>query len=399
MAVRTDASGEYLNTSTVVHSAWSAVFWFKASGTPQGGPFAYGAEGAASRTVFLAGGATLACFDLNNHGGGFGSLPITVGTWYRTAIVVRGTNCWWYRSAAGERLTESTVTDISSPDFGTPLWMISYDSFPAEWWLGDVANVKLFGAALTRAEVEAELAQAEPARRRDLLNWHPFIGGTEDYSGHRRALSGGVGAAYVDGPPIPWATRHTLTVSPSTSTIASATIAATLPALTASLLGDVDVQGQISGTLPTLTASMVGDVDVAATLGGTLPLLTASFVGDFNSEANATISAALPSLTASMASTVEVAASLAGTLPALTATMTAGAQVSAQLNGSLPFLTASATATVVVTGVMAGTLPALMGSFVLFDPDSVTRGTMTPGTASTSSMSAGTATTARMSGA
>ena len=78
--------------------------------------------------------------------------------------------------------------------------------------------------------------------------------------------------------------------------------AATLPALTSAVAGDVPVYGAAAATLPALSASVAGDVPVYGQVGATLPALTAS-VSDATGRTGV-VAATLPSLTASVVADV-----------------------------------------------------------------------------------------------
>jgi hypothetical protein len=136
------------------------------------------------------------------------AVDMTVGTWFRIALIrASATSATLYRGAFGSPLTATTDAAMSTNITGTPakLWL-GGDSYSAEWWNGRLANVKLYNAALTQAEVETELGQYVPVRTANLLRWHPMIGAeTTDRSGNGNTLTAGSTAANTeDGPPIPW---------------------------------------------------------------------------------------------------------------------------------------------------------------------------------------------------
>jgi hypothetical protein len=96
-----------------------------------------------------------------------------------------------------------------------------------------------------------------------------------------------------------------------------AELAATLPALTAALAGDVVDPAVLAAVLPALTAGLTGDTYTAGALAATLPALTAALAGDAVDPA--ALAAALPSLTAALTGDAVDPAVLAAVLPALTA--------------------------------------------------------------------------------
>lgn len=82
----------------------------------------------------------------------------------------------------------------------------------------------------------------------------------------------------------------------SYSTASTATLDATLPALTAAVTGRAVARATAVATLPALTAGLAGDVTSRAALAATLPALTATITG--HSAATAQLAATLPALTA-----------------------------------------------------------------------------------------------------
>ncbi len=163
----------------------------------------------------------------------------------------------------------------------------------------------------------------------------------------------------------------TSTLPPLTSSTDGAlevtgTLTATLPALTSSFAGTITagaITGTMPVTLPALAAASAGTVEVAGTQATTLPALSASLTGTL--EVAGTQATTLPPLAATMAGAVEVAGTVAATLPALSAnfTGTVGVSgVSGTMAVTLPPLTATTTGTVKVTGTTSATLPHLTGT-------------------------------------
>ncbi len=82
---------------------------------------------------------------------------------------------------------------------------IGDDPVAGEWLNGTVANVKLYGAALTQAEVEAEWGSWTAIRTANLIRHHTFqtAAETTDYSGNSNALTAsGTPTFDSDNPPI-----------------------------------------------------------------------------------------------------------------------------------------------------------------------------------------------------
>ncbi len=218
MAVRFDATGEeYTSTDSpptgdFTVACWICVavdrntystFWESSASTAHYLQFATAADGQ-TLSYYQTGATTLA-----------GPL-MAVGEWYRTAIVrntAAATNTL-YSAAAGASTLASTSTAI---DTAVPSTLrIGGSIYTAEWANGLVANFKHFSAALTQAEIEAELAQYLPRRMANVVRRHPMVNPeTTDHSGNGRTLTGGTGATRGDGPPIPWSgSRPTLILPP-----------------------------------------------------------------------------------------------------------------------------------------------------------------------------------------
>lgn len=158
----------------------------------------------AASLYFDADGTTITCFDANFSA--VTGVSVTVGTWYRTALVMSGTTWTLYWGAAGA----ATLSSSSSPSFqaisSPPRFGIGGTA--AEFLNGRVANVKLWEAALGTAEIEAALQQYAPHRSTNLRRFHPFLQAEQtDYSANNSTLSGGTGTTTEAGPPIPWTHR------------------------------------------------------------------------------------------------------------------------------------------------------------------------------------------------
>lgn len=131
-----------------------------------------------------------------------GPAGLTLGSYYRYALVVNGASSALYW-AQGFGALSSNTGDLSSTASVTTL-VIGRAAF-SRWHNGRITAVKLWGAALTQAEIDNEHRFYTAGRRANLVHEHPFLAPElTDYSGNGAALSGGTGAAVGDGPPIPW---------------------------------------------------------------------------------------------------------------------------------------------------------------------------------------------------
>lgn len=126
---------------------------------------------------------------------------MVANTWYCFAAVMSGTAWSLYYGTDPQSLTlvSATRVALSSP----PTFTISNGT---EWFDGRVANWKIYTAALTAQEIQNELAQYQPVRTANLLEYRPFVNAeTIDYSGNARSLTAGAGTATTEaGPPIRW---------------------------------------------------------------------------------------------------------------------------------------------------------------------------------------------------
>lgn len=207
MAVVISGSNQYTSTSGIPGSAWTLTAWLR-TGTIGASGAAVGLHqsGSVAAHVFLRDTGDLQLIDYGSYAfNGVNPLAASADTWYRVAVVAASaTNVTFYRAAATGALGSGSVTDFAGP--ATPTTVYIGDHFYDEPWLGRIAGVKVWDAALTQAEVEAELAQYVPRRVANLLHFHPFVSAeSTDYSGGNNSLTGGSGATTADGPPIPWA--------------------------------------------------------------------------------------------------------------------------------------------------------------------------------------------------
>lgn len=156
-----------------------------------------------------ADGTTIGVYDVATYTSTpLGSTALTVGTWYRMALVVNGTTATFYRAdAATAALTVSTASgDFTPQNAPTSLTLadsVNAGNYPLD---GRIAAVKVWEAALSQAEIEEELAQYQPVRVANLLHNHPLVNAElVDYSGNARTLTAGSTSPTTEaGPPIRW---------------------------------------------------------------------------------------------------------------------------------------------------------------------------------------------------
>lgn len=206
MAVRFDSSADALTRSTNLptNGAATIMAWFKIS---------------VDRNTFssalvlkhaTAGGYSIGTdIDGTTHslfltGGNVNGTALTVGTWYHTAFVIDGTstgNFKGYLNGVLDITTGATTGSLSEIRLATRVVGGS------EWLNGCLAAVKIYDAALTAAEINAERFQIAPMRWENLNSFFPLFTAADaatDYSGYGRNLTVAGTLATEDAPPIPW---------------------------------------------------------------------------------------------------------------------------------------------------------------------------------------------------
>lgn len=169
-----------------------------------------------------------------------------VGSWFFAAIVADGVGYTLYSGTPGSALTTSTwnVTPIA-PTF---LAVGGGGTFAHEWFNGRVGALKVWGAALTQSQVEAERTQYQPALTTDLLHNHPF---TEaelvDYAGGNHLAAGSTAATIEDGPPIPWSGARPRLILPAVEPATGPTGTVGLGLTTTALGRKVAISGGVCG--------------------------------------------------------------------------------------------------------------------------------------------------------
>lgn len=130
------------------------------------------------------------------------AFQLTVGTWYAMAYVQDGTNgtLYWGTDPASLSTHSSAITPHSITHFRIGHFKPNTST---EWLNGRMAAVKVWDAALTAPEIEAELQSYDPIVTANLLRVHKLqVPEPTDYSGNGNTLTGGLGASTEDDPPI-----------------------------------------------------------------------------------------------------------------------------------------------------------------------------------------------------
>lgn len=147
----------------------------------------------ATGTTFVVGAST---------GGMASSLNLAVGTWEFLALTfnVSANDVMWWGTAPSLSSFSGSIAGFNDAN----TFYLSDDGF-GDWFNGSVAAVKVWTAALTQTELEAEMLKYAPQRTSNLWAAYTFQNGpqTTDDSGNGRTLTQ-TGTPTLDaaGPPI-----------------------------------------------------------------------------------------------------------------------------------------------------------------------------------------------------
>jgi Concanavalin A-like lectin/glucanases superfamily len=149
-------------------------------------------------------------------------IVLTVGSWYRMAMSRNGTAIAYYLATAAGAV--SSVTGTLTGGLTASRLRVGQSPSSGEWLNGNIANLKVYNAALTQAEIVTEWGNWRAQRTANLLRHHKWqtAAETTDYSGNGWALT-------AAGTPVFEATNPTIDdSSPSVGTLLR--IGATAPA-------------------------------------------------------------------------------------------------------------------------------------------------------------------------
>lgn len=208
MAVRADASGDYLSRTTNLPSmaGHTISLWFK-QGTD---------IGEVNQTLIAldnAGFSTYLGFQLHpnnelalNHNASDSVLvgSITVGSWYWCAY----THASAGSVAAYASLGLGAITSISGTSYSVaPDLLRCFDNRYGEPFDGAIAAVKMWDRVLSQDELDSERRCYLPVFPSSLNSYYPLwtAGDLTDYSGNGRTWTSNGSLSSEDGPPIAWA--------------------------------------------------------------------------------------------------------------------------------------------------------------------------------------------------
>jgi hypothetical protein len=163
-------------------------------------------DNAGSNYIFMGTPADGTALQVDSNSGGLNTtVQATVGAWYYMAFTWKSAafDSIFIAAAPATTLTEYTNFNSVGPlDTGT--FFIATNGFGSPL-NGSIAAVKLWTAALTKTELEAELPKYAAQRTANLWASYPFNAGpsTTDASGNGRTLTtGGTPVLDSSGPPI-----------------------------------------------------------------------------------------------------------------------------------------------------------------------------------------------------
>jgi hypothetical protein len=213
MAIRTDASGDYLLRTTNLPpiGTWTIMGWFKMSvnkgdflsffgfGNSSGGEY-FAVFANSSRVMHSKSG--------NERFDDLGFVFV-VGTWYHIAQVGDASGPTTLRT-----YLDSGLLFTSGLSLTPTAQALSIANNPETYNLdGCSAAVKVYAAVLTAEEIAQEMRYYRPARTANLNTWLPCVtsavaANATDMSGNGFNMTVGGTLAVEDGPPIAWAPRH-----------------------------------------------------------------------------------------------------------------------------------------------------------------------------------------------
>lgn len=126
---------------------------------------------------------------------------LTVGAWYFVGVSFDSGDVTVRVRRDGTTQWISGSYSMSGSSIDARYLRIGESVFGDEWLRGCVAAFKMWDAALSASEMQAEYQHQSPQRTADLFAYYPFeTNSGQDASGNGRNLSGGSGATTAAGP-------------------------------------------------------------------------------------------------------------------------------------------------------------------------------------------------------
>lgn len=269
MAVRFDASGEYLarGTNLPAYNLFTIAGWVQIVTDRNALTEIFdliNSDGSGGvRLMTTADGTTLRIYTGSYTTG----TSLTVGQWYHVALTRNGSTCRAYIDGVLD------ITHTNSDSF-TPAYLLL--GFPSNWLNGRLGQVRVWDAELSASEIRAEMRSTSPVRTSNLNSAHPFTSSiTADVSGNGRNLSVGGGTPALETPEPPvYAVMVTGTASASGLALTAIGESGGSGADAAITTGTANGEGQSVAAQTGSGAAMVGGegsstgASVAAASGG-----------------------------------------------------------------------------------------------------------------------------------
>lgn len=359
MAVRIDASGDYLRRTTSLPSDTNSTIagWAKlvSDRTGQWRYFCCIENATTSASAYrLMGWNSSNEFNVEDGSGStaFSAAPSN-GDWFYFALVCNGTTTnattGYYIKLDGTVYTAAQSTTSAFTEAVVYLGSDSYD----EWNNLSFAHVKIWDAVLTQAELQQEMWSIVPQRYTNLHLWTPLFSHTDlvDYSGNGRNWTGGGTLTTEDGPPVSWG---------SPIWVVPFVVAGGPSTLSVNVSDSVTVSEAVALNKATRSASVTDAVTVAEAKAVSIQAATTRTVSvSDTATVGESITAVLPdALAASATDSVTVSEAVAALLPdALAATVTDTATASEEVTAAISTAIVSVSDAVSVAESVAASLP------------------------------------------
>lgn len=194
MSVRFDATTDYyLSSASPPGATYTVCLWAKIVVDRNDFQAFWSCDtGSATNATTLAtasDGTTLAPYSQPGNTTLTTGFNMTVGAWYRLALVRNSTavTAYWADATGSTSSASATMTSFTATEI-----QLGGDIYATTDWLnGSIANVKQYSAVLTQAEIEAEWVSWTPVRTSGLVRHHRFdtAASTADDSGNGNTLT------------------------------------------------------------------------------------------------------------------------------------------------------------------------------------------------------------------